>query len=79
MSLPVASLIWHCPYILLFYSDSGLVDGENYREYALIKMYGENEIRDDYAENTTVLKDSPGKAYVALTGDRCALTDIRVR
>ncbi len=129
MSLPVAGFIWHCPYVLLFSSDNGMVDGENYREYALIKMNGENEIKDDYAENTltivkkedfsgwdawkarnkegteceveierkgnrivtrtencgvcventTVIKDSPDRIYVALTGDRCALTDIRVR
>ncbi len=129
MSLPVASFIWHCPYVLLFSSDNGMVDGGNYREYALIKMNGENEIKDDYAENTltivkkedfegwdawkaknkegveceveverkgnhivtrtencgvcventTVIKDNPGKIYVALTGDRCAMTDIRIK
>jgi hypothetical protein len=32
-----------------------------------------------YLENTTTIKDSPSKVYVALTGDRCAITDIRVR
>ena len=129
MSLPVASFIWHCPYIVIYSSDSGQVDGENYHEYALIKINGENEIKDQYSENrfvmkkkedfpgwetwkesnkegvecevtferkgntiftttenlgvyienTTVINENPGKIYVALTGDRVALTDIRIR
>ena len=29
-------------------------------------------------ENTTTMKEIPDKVYVALTGDRCALTDIRI-
>ena len=32
-----------------------------------------------YIENTTVIKEMPEKVYVALTGDRCALTDIRIK
>ena len=32
-----------------------------------------------YIENTTIIKENPGKVYVALTGDRVALTDIRLR
>ncbi len=129
MSLPVASFIWHCPYIVIYSSDNGQVDGDNYHEYALIKINGENEIKDKYAENrftmkkkedfpgweswkeknkegvecevilerkgntiftttcnlgvylenTTIINESFDKVYVALTGDRCALTDIRVR
>ncbi len=129
MSLPVASFIWHCPYIVIYSSDNGQVDGENYHEYALIKINGENEIKDEYAENRFVMKkkdnfpgweawkeknkegvecevtlekkgntvytttenlgvyienitmisENPGKVYVALTGDRCALTDIRIK
>ena len=129
MSLPVASFIWHCPYIVIFSSDNGQVFGENYHEYALIKINGENEIKDHYSENnftmkkkdnfpgwedwkeqnkegvecevtferkgntiitttenlgiyienTTIIKENQGKVYVALTGDRVALTDIRLR
>ena len=30
-------------------------------------------------ENTTIIKESTSKVYVAITGDRVALTDIRVR
>ncbi len=129
MSLPGADLVWHCPYILIYTSDDGSVHGENYREYSMIKLYGENDGDNDYAtnsiyvrktdefrgweewkkknkyglecevkikkkdnriilkttnlgielENTTTIKDDPGKIYVALTGDQIALTDIRVK
>lgn len=129
MSLPDAHLVWHCPYIVLFYSDDMSVNGDNYREYTLIKLNGENEVNDELAtnkfsmrkkedfpgwdawkdankagmecevsverkgkhiiittenmgiriENITVLKDDIDKIYVALTGDHCALTDIRVK
>ena len=30
-------------------------------------------------ENTTILKEHVGKVYIALTGDQCALTDIRIK
>ncbi|MCR5558342.1 MAG: HD domain-containing protein [Butyrivibrio sp.] len=32
-----------------------------------------------YVENTTIIKKMPDKVYVAITGDRCALTDIRIK
>ena len=32
-----------------------------------------------YLENTTIIKNMPDKVYVAITGDRCALTDIRIK
>ncbi|MCR4654829.1 MAG: hypothetical protein K5770_01145 [Lachnospiraceae bacterium] len=41
MSLPTANLVGHCPFIILFYSDDGKVNGENYREFALIRLDGE--------------------------------------
>ncbi|MBR5421880.1 MAG: HD-GYP domain-containing protein [Lachnospiraceae bacterium] len=40
-SLPTARLIWHCPYIVLYYSRNGEVNGEDYREYALVRLDGE--------------------------------------
>ena len=129
MSLPSAHLVWHCPYVVLYSSDDNTVGGPNYKEYALLKMNGENECTDAYAENsikvvktdefkgwdrwkevnkrgleievtfflkrntvvmsaedggiimenTTVIKDMPEQVYVALTGDECALTDIRIK
>ena len=63
MSLPGANLIWHCPYIVLFSSDDGLVNGENYREYALIKLNGENEEVNSLAQNKFTVNrkaDFPG-------------------
>ncbi|MBQ7077301.1 MAG: diguanylate cyclase [Lachnospiraceae bacterium] len=128
MSLPIASLVWHCPYIILFYSDDGKIMGPNYKEYALIRFDGEVKTLFSYSENTTavertdkfsnweafkeenkkgyestitfqkhknkvitktenagisivnttIIKDGPREVYVALTGDECALTDIRI-
>ena len=126
MSLPTARLIWHCPYIVLFYSDDGRVQGGNYREYGLIRLDGEywegNGVKNTavvkkhdafagweawktahkqgidvavefahkgnritvttenlgiFIENTTAILDGPEKVYVALSGDQCALTNIR--
>lgn len=128
MSLPTASLVWHCPYIVLFYSEDGKVGGRDYREYALIKLNGENggenafsknsftmkksdafpgwdvwketnrrgmecevgfikrkksvtlvaENLGIYIENTSVIDDGLDTVYAALTGDQCAITDIRI-
>ncbi|MCR5033593.1 MAG: HD domain-containing protein [Lachnospiraceae bacterium] len=128
MSLPTAELVWHCPYLVLFYSDNGKLDGPNYQEYVLIRLDGEIEEADEQTENkmlvtkndsfeswdtwksmnrrgmecsvtfrkkgnkvtvttenagisiknTTTLTSQPKEVYVALTGDRCALTDIRI-
>ncbi|MCR5167932.1 MAG: HD-GYP domain-containing protein [Oscillospiraceae bacterium] len=41
MSLPTARLVWHCPYISLFCSDDGKVNGNNYRELAFARFDGE--------------------------------------
>ena len=51
MTLPGANLVWHCPYVLLYSSDDGRVDGDNYREYALVKLNGEIEATEEYAHN----------------------------
>ncbi|MCR5210650.1 MAG: HD domain-containing protein [Lachnospiraceae bacterium] len=128
-SLPGSNLVWHCPYFVIFSSEDGRVDGENYREYAVIKLYGENDGNTAHADNSiemkrteefpgwdgwknanlsgfecdvylrrkkehiilktfnlgievnnvTTIKENPDKVFVAITGDRVALTDIRVR
>lgn len=41
MSLPTARLIWHCPYIELFYADDKRVNGENFHQFALVRLDGE--------------------------------------
>lgn len=55
MSLPTARLIWHCPFITLFYSDDGKVNGPNFKEFVLIRLDGENWELDDYATNTMLI------------------------
>lgn len=125
MSLPSARLIWHCPYIVLYHSDDGEVNGRNYREYALIRLDGEYWDGVDVKNNATVTKDGfqgwdywkdrhregvdvtvtftcgedwvttktenlgisientthinhgKGLTFVALSGDQCAITNIR--
>ncbi len=129
MSLPTARLIWHCPYIVIFHSADGQVGGEDYREYAVVRLDGENwdeeekdrcritiDREEDFkswdawkegnkagfdcavtfgrAGNLITLstrnlglslkavislpvKDSR-PVYAALTGDQCAITNIRV-
>lgn len=129
MSLPGSTLIWHCPYVVLFTSEDGCVGGKNYREYALIKLNGECEESGETEhnhfsmkkvdafqgweawkaanqaglecevafikkgshvitttenlgieiKNITEIDDDSVPVYVALTGDQCALTDIRVK
>ncbi len=127
-SLPTARLIWHCPYLVIFSSEDGMVNGENYREYALIRFDGEScdshEISDNrlivnkndsfigwdkwkeknkegfYSKvsflaegnkitattenhgisikNITTILDGTKDIYVAITGDQCAITDIKI-
>lgn len=55
MSLPTARLIWHCPYIVLFRSEDGTVRGNDYREYAVIRLDGENAENDSPAESRIIV------------------------
>ena len=60
MSLPTARLIWHCPYVILFYADNGRFRGENYRELALIRLDGESWDKQGEVDNRYVItKDEP--------------------
>ncbi|MBR6469395.1 MAG: HD domain-containing protein [Lachnospiraceae bacterium] len=56
MSLPSANLVWHCPYIVLYYSDDGSVYGDGYREYSLIKINGEIDDSNEFADNSAKVK-----------------------
>lgn len=128
-SLPTARLIWHCPFITLFTSENGNVDGAGFREFLLLRLDGENWESDKHAENevhidhtrdfpgwnvwketnkngmdctvtirrdgnrvtmetanlgividtATTIMDSVSGIFVALTGDQCILTDIRIK
>lgn len=54
-SLPAARLIWHCPFICLFYSDDKKVNGKGFREFVLIRLDGENWEENAQAKNTMVI------------------------
>ena len=56
MSLPSAELVWHCPYIVLFYSEDKMVDGKGYMEYAIVKLNGEVTGDSDDARNELTMK-----------------------
>ena len=56
MSLPTATLIWHCPFITIFHSDDGLVNGEGYREFALIRIDGEYWETDNAVRNDIIVR-----------------------
>ena len=55
-SLPDANLVWHCPYIILYYSEDGKVHGKNYCEYAMIKLDGEENGSNENADNEFKMK-----------------------
>ncbi|MCR5119951.1 MAG: diguanylate cyclase [Lachnospiraceae bacterium] len=62
MSLPTSHLVWHCPHLFIYSSKDGRQGGEGYREYAVIKLDGENDSPLDI-ENSFVMKkgaDFPG-------------------
>ena len=56
VTLPTADLVWHCPYVVVYFSEDGQVGGEGYEEYALIKLNGEIEEGGQGAENSFKMK-----------------------
>ena len=50
-SLPTARLIWHCPFISVYTSKDGRMDGEGFREFALVRLDGENWESDEHVDN----------------------------
>lgn len=127
-SLPTARLIWHCPFVSVYTAEDRRIGGKGFREFALIRLDGENWESDEHVENTlminrtgsfvswnewkarfsegvdcevsvrregnrinvltenlgiaircvTVIQDEMSSVYVALTGDQCAITNIRI-
>ena len=55
-SLPAARLVWHCPFICLFTSPDRKAEGDHFREFALIRMDGENWHTDDQVTNDTTIR-----------------------
>lgn len=72
-SLATARLIWHCPYIKLFYYDENLPQGKNYKEIVLIRIDG------IAIKSTSLLKETPKQIFAALTGDQCVITNIKIQ
>ena len=60
MSLPTARLIWHCPYIVLFGAEDGKVGGKGCREYAVVRLDGENWESESGAENRVIANREDG-------------------
>ncbi|MBR1861670.1 MAG: HD domain-containing protein [Lachnospiraceae bacterium] len=127
-SLPTSRLIWHCSFLSIYTSDDGTVNGNNFREFAFIRLDGESwdeeelsenviytnkdESFEDWnswrlknkegvdcsvsvkfknnmitvftedaglsAKNVTKLLGETGPLYIAITGDECAITNIRI-
>jgi hypothetical protein len=50
-SLPTARLVWHCPYVSLYTSKDGKVNGEGYREFLLQRLDGESWESNAHAKN----------------------------
>ena len=128
MSLPTASLVWHCAFIVLFTSEDGEAGGPGYSEFAAVRLDGEevsdsesavNDCATDKGDdfpgwdkwkdiqkkgleitvgikrkgskiildtedagisirNVTTIDKKVKDVYAVLTGDQCALTDIRI-
>ncbi len=53
-SLPNSRLIWHCPYLNLFYSDDATMTGDNYKIYELVRLDGETW-ESNHAENKFIV------------------------
>ncbi|MCR4807151.1 MAG: HD domain-containing protein [Lachnospiraceae bacterium] len=70
MSMPIANLVWQCPYVIIFYSQDGKVGGPDYREYAVIKLNGEDNGSNEYVQNNFIMKK---------TGDFKGWDDWKVR
>lgn len=127
-SLPTARMIWHCPFISVFSSSNGKVNGPDFREYILLRLDRESWESNEHAENNihversvtfagwndwkdrfkagldcmitvrrdgnrismqtenlgvavrseTTILDEEKEVLLALTGDQCAITNIRV-
>ncbi|MBR6328714.1 MAG: HD-GYP domain-containing protein [Lachnospiraceae bacterium] len=54
-SLPTARLVWHCAYVDMFYSSSKMPSGDDYQEYALIRLDGENWDTEGIARNKVIV------------------------
>lgn len=52
MSLPTARMVGHCPFISVFSSANGRVNGPDFREYMLLRLDGESWESDEHVDNS---------------------------
>ena len=57
-SLPAARMVWHCPFICVFSSENGQINGPGFREYILLRMDGESWESDKHVENKVNVEQS---------------------
>ena len=57
-SLPTARLIWHCPFVSVYTAKDGRMDREDFREFALVRLDGENWESDERVENKLMITHS---------------------
>ena len=58
LSLPTARLLWHCPFVILYYSANGEMNGPDFQEFALMRMDGEGwEMHEGVASKISVVKE----------------------
>lgn len=51
MSLPASRRLWHCPYVIIYASENGMVDGPGYREFVQVRLDGESWSEDPSSIN----------------------------
>ncbi len=57
-SLPTSRLVWHCPYVNLFYSENGQTDGEGFADYVVVRLDGEDWDSNEFADNENLTSKS---------------------
>ena len=57
-SLPTARLVWHCPFVCIYTSEDRKINGAGVREFAFIRLDGENWESDANASNQVVINRS---------------------
>ena len=57
-SLPTARLVWHCPFVCVYTSEDHKINGKGFREFAFIRLDGENWESDANATNQVVINRS---------------------
>ncbi|MCR5404507.1 MAG: HD-GYP domain-containing protein [Butyrivibrio sp.] len=58
-SMPTARMVWQCPFISVFSSKNGQIKGDNFREYLLLRLDGENWDSDAHVSNDVKVTQEP--------------------